>query len=127
MSESLLLHLSFALGGGLGAVSRHMMTLLVTHRFPLSTLIVNFAGCLILGFMFTLLGDIHGFAGEEKRRLAFGFCGGLTTFSSFAYQTLDLYRENTIIHAAGNILLNLLFCLIAFWGGRWVCQWFSAL
>jgi CrcB protein len=117
-----LLHISFALGGGFGAVSRHILSLLVAHRFPLSTLIVNVVGCLILGFMLTLLSDIPGFIGEEERRLAYGFCGGFTTFSSFAYQTLDLHREYTIVHAAGNIVLNLVLCVLAFWAGRWSSQ-----
>ena len=119
MSE-FLLHASFGLGGGLGAVLRHLLATLVTHRFPLATLIVNVLGCFLLGIGVVLLADIAGFAGEEARRLTFGFCGGLTTFSSFAYQSLDLHRGYTIRHAAANILLSVVLCLIAFWFGAYL-------
>ncbi len=111
-----LLHAAFGLGGGLGAVARHLTNLAVAHRFPLATLIVNVAGCLILGLGVAMLGE----SGPEARRLVYGFCGGLTTFSSFAYQSLDLHRSQTILHAAGNILASLVLCLLAFWGGLWL-------
>lgn len=114
--NELMLHAAFGLGGGLGAVARHLTGTLVTHRFPLATLIVNVAGCLILGLGLAMLGE----GGGELRRLVYGFCGGLTTFSSFAYQTLDLRRTHTIVHAAGNILGSLALCLVAFWAGLWM-------
>jgi CrcB protein len=110
------LHAAFGLGGGLGAVARHLTAMAVTHRLPLATLIVNVAGCLILGVGVALLGD----GGGELRRLVYGFCGGLTTFSTFAYQSLDLHRSGTIAHAAGNILGSLGLCLLAFWAGLWI-------
>ncbi|MEO0823578.1 MAG: CrcB family protein [Pseudomonadota bacterium] len=116
--SALLLHLAFALGGGIGAVARHALTLLVTNRFPFSTLVVNVAGCLILGAASAFLPRLTGFEGEEIRRLVAGFCGGLTTFSSFAYQSLDLHRSATIYHAATNIVLSLVLCLAAFWSGH---------
>lgn len=112
----MMLHAAFGLGGGLGAVARHFTGTLVTHRFPLATLIVNVVGCLILGLGVAILGEGDG----ELRRLVYGFCGGLTTFSSFAYQSLDLHRSHTILHAAGNIVASLLLCLVAFWGGLWL-------
>lgn len=115
--SALILHASFALGGGLGAVARHLLTLLVTHRFPLSTLLVNVLGCFVLGVGTRLLTDLPGFAGEEERRLVFGFCGGFTTFSSLAYQTLDLHRQHTVLHAAINIAVSLVLGLLAFVAG----------
>ncbi len=116
--SDLYLHAAFALGGGLGAVARHMLNRMIAHELPLSTLIVNVAGCLLLGVWVGYLGDPH-ILPEEERRLVFGFCGGFTTFSSFAYQSLQLHRERTILMAAANILLSLVLCWIAFWLGRW--------
>ncbi|WP_424991012.1 fluoride efflux transporter CrcB [Fluviibacterium sp. S390] len=115
MSE-IYLHAIFALGGGLGAVLRHAVSRMVTHELPLATLIVNVLGSFLLGLWIAYLGELPDVS-EEQRRMVFGFCGGFTTFSSFAYQTLSLHRERTLIHAAGNILLSLLLCGIGFWIG----------
>ena len=116
MSEALL-HLVFATAGGLGAVARHAITGLVIHRFPWSTMIVNVTGSLVLGMAVALVtGDGSGFP-EEARRFLFGFCGGFTTFSSFAWQSLDLHREQTLLHAAGYVAFSLVLCLLAYAAG----------
>ncbi len=115
----LVLHGFFALGGGLGAVARFLMTTAVTHRYPLSTLIVNVVGCFLLGLGLTVLWDSPGLVGEQERRLLAGFCGGFTTFSSFAYQTLDLRRQGTLWHALVNVVASLVLCVAAFLLGRW--------
>lgn len=111
------LHSVFALGGGLGAVLRHLLARVVTHQLPLSTLIVNVLGCLLLGVWISSLGYPTEQATEHERRLVFGFCGGFTTFSTFAYQSLQLHRERTIASAAVNILLSFVLCMAAFWLG----------
>ncbi|WP_170479827.1 fluoride efflux transporter CrcB [Ruegeria arenilitoris] len=110
------LHAMFCLGGGLGAVLRHWLAQRVTHDLPFSTLIVNVIGSLILGLWIGYLGGSNEM-GEEEKRLVFGFCGGFTTFSSFAYQSLELHRNRTITLAAGNILLSLGLCWFALWLG----------
>lgn len=112
-----MLHALFGLGGGLGAMTRFLITLRVTHRFPLSTMIVNVVGCLILGIGIGWMPHPVGWHAEEISQLIHGFCGGFTTFSSFAYQSLTLHRHFTALHAAVNILLSLIFCLAALWVG----------
>jgi len=121
--NALALHALFGLGGGLGAVSRFALTRWVTHRFPLSTLIANFVGCFLLGLGLAMLPLLPGGEGEDARMLVSGFCGGFTTFSSFAYQTLDLRRRYTLWHAAANILLSLLLCLGALLLGHGLGIW----
>ncbi|WP_170412200.1 fluoride efflux transporter FluC [Ruegeria arenilitoris] len=108
----LYLHAMFGLGGGLGAVLRHWVALRVRHDLPFATLIVNVLGSLLLGLWIGFLGGPVDL-GEEEKRLVFGFCGGFTTFSSFAYQSLELRRQRTIALAAGNILLSLILCWLA--------------
>ncbi|WP_420583957.1 fluoride efflux transporter FluC [Ruegeria sp.] len=115
MSE-LYLHAMFGLGGGLGAVLRHWLALRITHDLPLSTLLVNVLGSLLLGLSIGFLGGPVDM-GEEEKRLVFGFCGGFTTFSSFAYQSLELKRDRTLALAAWNILLSLALCWLALWLG----------
>ena len=114
--NDLYLHAMFGLGGGLGAVLRHWLALKVRHDLPFSTLIVNVLGSLLLGIWIGYLGgpvDIP----EDQRRLVFGFCGGFTTLSSFAYQSLELRRERTLVLAAGNVLISLALCWFALWLG----------
>ncbi|WP_171132798.1 MULTISPECIES: fluoride efflux transporter CrcB [unclassified Ruegeria] len=113
--SALYLHAIFAIGGGLGAVLRHWLAQQITSDLPIATLIVNVLGSLILGLWVGYQGGAQGISPEESR-LIFGFCGGFTTFSSFAYQTLDLHQNRTFAHAAGNILLSLLLC----WGALWL-------
>ncbi|MEM7088168.1 MAG: fluoride efflux transporter CrcB [Pseudomonadota bacterium] len=115
----LYLHAMFALGGGLGAVLRHWLALRINHDLPFATLLVNVLGSLLLGLWIGYLGgpvDI----GEEQKRLVFGFCGGFTTFSSFAYQSLELHRERTLVLAAGNIVISLVLCWCALWLGLYL-------
>ena len=117
----LYLHAMFGLGGGLGAVLRHWIALRVVHDLPFSTLIVNVLGSLFLGLWIGYLGGPTEM-GEEEKRLVFGFCGGFTTFSSFAYQSLELRRKGTIVLAAGNILLSLSLCWAALASGLFLIR-----
>ena len=114
------LHLLFALGGGLGAVLRHWTARRITHDLPLATLAVNVAGTLLLGLWLGHLEATGTGISEDARQLVLGFCGGLTTFSSFAYQTLDLHRSRTILIAAGNILISVVLCALAYQLGQTV-------
>ncbi|WP_120501083.1 CrcB family protein [Roseovarius sp. EL26] len=111
------LHLLFALGGGSGAVLRHLTSQMVTHELPLATMIVNVLGCFLLGLWVSYLGPSTDLLSQQEQRLVFGFCGGFTTFSSFAYQSLQLHRERTYILAGANIGLSLILCWGAFWLG----------
>lgn len=118
--SGLWLHLIFGLGGGLGAAARYALTQLSTHRFPFATLIINVLGSFLLGLGAGMLPPETAFAGAQLQQLAIGFCGGFTTFSSFAYQTLDLGREDTLLRAAANITMNLVLCLVFYGAGLWL-------
>jgi CrcB protein len=120
--NTILLHALFGVGGGLGALARFWLTLRVTHRFPLSTLLVNVLGCFLLGVGVGWLPIPNGWAEQDMRRLVHGFCGGFTTFSSFAYQSLDLHRRFSILHAAANVVVSLALCLLALWAGLYLGQ-----
>jgi CrcB protein len=117
--NELLLQAVFALGGGLGAVLRYVLTARLTHRYPLSTLLINVLGCFLLGWSMAVLWEMPGLLGDQERRLFAGFCGGFTTFSTFAYQSFDLHRRHSVFHAAVNISANLALCVGAFLIGRW--------
>ena len=109
--------LIFGLGGGLGAVSRAYLSKLVDSRFPWATLIVNVVGSALVGVLMAYFAQSHSFAAMDEELLANGFCGGFTTFSSFSYQTMTLFREGRPVNGLLNIVLNLIFALGGVWGG----------
>ena len=84
------------LGGGVGAVCRYVLSLLpVNEKFPCSTLLVNLAGAVLIGFL----------AGCA------GFCGGFTTFSTFSLETISLLQAGRYLAGGGYAALSLAGCL----------------
>lgn len=98
-----------ALGGAVGSVLRYLTDRRIQQRhdspFPVGTLTVNIAGSAILGFLSGWL--LHGAEPSSIRALvAVGFCGGLTTFSTFGYETVRLLLEKTRLYAVLNVVVT---------------------
>ena len=96
-----------ALGGAAGSILRYLTDRKVQQwrdsPFPFGTLTVNIAGSFVLGFLSGWL--LHGAEPSSVRALvAVGFCGGLTTFSTFGYETVRLVLEKTRLYAVLNVL-----------------------
>ena len=95
-------------GGFLGANLRHLTSIWAARRygiaFPYGTLIVNLAGCLAMGMVMGGLAARTGNSDEARLLLATGFLGGLTTFSTFGFQTVELIREGRTGAALANLL-----------------------
>ncbi|APU12491.1 MULTISPECIES: fluoride efflux transporter FluC [Actinoalloteichus] len=100
-----------ALAGAAGAVLRHLVHVLLPADRPgvaWPTLIVNGVGTLLL----TLIGALSTTA-TNGAVLGIGFCGALTTYSTFAAQTVALAEQGHRFLAAANIGLNLLVGAVA--------------
>ncbi|MDS0138517.1 MULTISPECIES: fluoride efflux transporter CrcB [unclassified Amycolatopsis] len=100
-----------ALGGAAGSVLRYLTDWKVRQwhasPFPFGTLTVNVVGSFILGFLSGWL--LHGAEPSSVRALvAVGFCGGLTTFSTFGYETVRLFLEKTRLYAVLNVAVTIL-------------------
>ncbi len=108
------------IGGGLGAIARWLLSLLVQERvssvFPLGTVIVNVLGSLFLGFVMSASLAYGVFTREQRLFLATGFAGGFTTFSTFSYETFTLL-ETEPVAALLYITANMVGGLLAVWGG----------
>ncbi|MBC7891515.1 MAG: fluoride efflux transporter CrcB [Sphingobacteriaceae bacterium] len=112
------------LGGGLGSLSRFFLGKAIQERagadFPLGTLGVNLVASLVLGF-FIGLAEAKNLSNPNFRALvAIGFCGGFSTFSTFANDNLLLFLDQRPLAALLNILLNVTGCIVVTFGGLWL-------
>ena len=84
-------------GGFLGSISRFLASRLVQNNiqsvFPFGTFFVNITGCLLIGFIYGLSDRSSLLTPGWKMFLTVGFCGGFTTFSTFANENLALLRD----------------------------------
>lgn len=102
--------LAIALGGALGAVGRFYLSgiLPVYKDFPAGTLLVNSLASLFLGYLYGLLFWGVDVSAEWRLFLGTGFCGALSTFSTFSYETFSLLREEEYLLATLNIAANVI-------------------
>lgn len=109
-----------ALGGALGSLGRHVVTLRITRSFgagfPWGTFAVNLSGAALIGALWGVAGDSRAvWAG-----LAVGVLGSYTTVSSFALQTDALWSQGARGRAVANVALSLTLCPLAVVAGRWL-------
>lgn len=103
--------LAVFLGGGLGAVVRYLTGVYFLRHLhanlPLATFTVNIAGCFLLGFLYILFINKTDWNTAAKLALTAGFCGGLTTFSTFSVEIFEMMRTANYFSAALYVILSL--------------------
>jgi CrcB protein len=109
-------------GGGLGCVARWAIGLLVQAfgitGLPVATFISNAISCGIMAIMLRFF-EPTAFNTELRLLVFTGFCGGLSTFSTFSLENIELLKNGNYAWVAGNVLLSLLMCFgILYWGLR---------
>lgn len=109
-----------ALGAAAGAPARYLTDRVLQERLgsqlPWGTLCVNVLGSLLLGLV---LGGAHAHGVDTATVAAVGtgFCGALTTFSTFGYETVRLVEDGSYRYAVGNVVVSLVVGLLAAWAG----------
>jgi CrcB protein len=103
------------LGGGLGALTRYFLYLILPKGsyLPFGTLMANFFGCFIATFVFSyfiLKADTDSI---YKLLLITGFCGGLSTLSALSIELTVFVQNGEYFRAGLYILTSLLICVIS--------------
>ena len=124
MPEPLVASLSIGIGAFVGANARYLIGLwwdrAVAHPFPGDTLIINVAGSFFLALIVGLLGERFQTTHPVRLLLTVGFCGGFTTFSTFAVETVALFRAGDGAQAVLYIALSVGVSLLAVVAGFWL-------
>lgn len=95
------------LGGGTGSIFRYLLSTHISFfsmkGFPVGTLLCNVLGCCIIGFGFSLFREHPGM----KLLLLTGFCGGLTTFSTFSSENIQFLENQQYTMAFSYTVLSI--------------------
>jgi fluoride exporter len=113
--------LAIALGGGLGAVARHGVGVLALRLFgpgfPWGTLIVNVAGCFVVGLAVAGFMRLGGISDTLRLFLTTGVLGGFTTFSAFSLDAMKLVQAGQWTVATAYVLASVVLSLLAVFAG----------
>ena len=101
------------IGGGLGSVIRFIIAMLfskTTLTLPIATLSSNVISCTIFGLLIYSYQDKNSIPDNYKHLILIGICGGLSTFSTFSYETFELIKQGMTGWALLNIALSCILC-----------------
>ncbi|MFQ3581668.1 MAG: fluoride efflux transporter CrcB [Chloracidobacterium sp.] len=101
-----------AIGGACGAMLRYAISLSAlggwSLRFPFPTFVINVSGSFCFGFIVALLTDRIGIPAWLRLALTTGFLGAFTTFSTFEYETVTIWREHGALWSVGYLTASIL-------------------
>ncbi|HYW48342.1 MAG TPA: fluoride efflux transporter CrcB [Bryobacteraceae bacterium] len=113
MKTILWISLGAIVGANLRYFVAQQVARLVSPSFPYGTLLINVTGSFVIGFF--LIWTTGRVLADPRWRLliAVGFCGGYTTFSSYAYETFVLMEQGQWLSSMLNVVVSNLLCLAA--------------
>lgn len=118
-----------AAGGAAGSVARYALSMagaaILGGKFPAGTLAANLLGCLAIGVLMFFIVERDQPSVSLRLLIITGFLGGLTTFSSFGYETVHLLRQGDVGKALLNVGANVILGLAAVWAGFSITRQFA--
>ncbi|MBK5271253.1 MAG: fluoride efflux transporter CrcB [Bacteroidia bacterium] len=108
--------LLIGLGGGIGSIARYLcqkwFSISYTQTFPWGTFVVNLIGCFLIGLVYAASEKGTALSPQTRLFLATGFCGGFTTFSTFAFENMELFRSGDtayfLLYTIGSVVLGII-------------------
>ncbi|MDB2606529.1 fluoride efflux transporter CrcB [Zobellia sp.] len=113
------------LGGGIGSVLRYLVSKSLNNYFQhffLGTFLVNIVGCLLIGFILGLSVRTTYLNPNQTLLLATGFCGGFTTFSTFAFEKHSLLSSGELLHFSIYLIASVITGIAAVSFGLWLSK-----
>lgn len=114
------------IGGGMGSMLRFLVSVVtnkfVQGTFPWPTLLVNLSGCFLIGILVSIVTQPPYTDNNMRFLLITGFCGGYTTFSTFANENMVLFENQQYLMAIGYTLLSVVMGVALVWAGMWAGQ-----
>lgn len=109
------------IGGFIGSVCRYLVGLIpleANSGFPFKTLVINVVGAFLLGLISALAAKNESLNPQIVLMLRVGICGGFTTFSTFAYESVDLMKNGNILLAFCYICVSIILSVAAVFGSQ---------
>jgi CrcB protein len=107
------------IGGGFGSILRYIFSLVIQKQnsiaLPWATLLANVISCLLFALTYFMYQQKNNVPENIKLFLLIGFCGGLSTFSTFSFETVELIKRGDWLWSIANVILSITLCFGIFY------------
>ncbi|MBS1635433.1 MAG: fluoride efflux transporter CrcB [Bacteroidetes bacterium] len=104
-------------GGGIGSLIRYGFGILFSRmalQLPYATFCANITSCLLFSGLLYMYETRQAVPEQYRLFILVGICGGLSTFSTFSFETFELLRQHLYGWAAANVILSIMLCTAVF-------------